>query len=77
MTTIFLLAEVLGSISPPPSLSELERATGLDRKTIRAIRDNTATRVDLATLDALATALKCEPAALIGRQNPGRQAKRK
>ena len=41
------------------TVSGLARAAGLDLKTVRAIRDNTATRVDLSTLDALAVALGC------------------
>jgi DNA-binding Xre family transcriptional regulator len=67
MTTGFRLRDVMEGRPAPPNLSELARASGVSYPTVRAIYHNATTRVDLATLDALAQALGCEPGQLIGK----------
>jgi DNA-binding Xre family transcriptional regulator len=57
-----------------PSIRQVALAAGLGYNTVFAIYHNKATRVDLATLDALASALRCDPGELIGR--PGRRSSR-
>ena len=62
MDVAFRLAEMMGD----RTVRRLAIDAGLDIKTVRAIRDNTATRVDLATLGALASVLGCGPGELVG-----------
>jgi DNA-binding Xre family transcriptional regulator len=68
MAVGFRLREVMEGHDPKPSVRRLAIDAGLDIKTVRAIRDNATTRVDLETLGALADVLGCEPGELIGRQ---------
>ena len=51
-----------------PNISELARVSGVSRVTVHRMYHNLSTRVDLATLDALASALGCEPGELVGKQ---------
>lgn len=68
MPTVFRLREVLDGMPKPPNLSELARASGVSRMTVHSMYHNLTTRVDLATLDALARALGCEPGELVGKK---------
>ena len=68
MTTVFRLREVLEGMPKPPNMSELARVSGVSRMTVHTIYHNLTTRVDLATLDALASALGCEPGELVGKK---------
>jgi len=68
MPTVFRLREVLQRMPKPPNLSELARVSGVSRMTVHTIYHNLTTRVDLATLDALARALGCEPGELVGQK---------
>jgi DNA-binding Xre family transcriptional regulator len=68
MATAFRLREVLEEMSKPPSVAELARLAGVSRTTVHTIYHNLTTRVDLATLDALARALGCEPGELVGKK---------
>ena len=74
---VFRLREAMESRDPPATVRRLAIDAGLDIKTVRSIRDNAATRVDLATLGKLARALGCEPGDLIGRaeERPAKAAK--
>ena len=65
MPTRFRLAELLEERGV--SQSELARSSGVSFQTINAIANNRTTRVDLATLDAIAKALRCEPGDLLER----------
>lgn len=66
MTTVFLLREVLESMPKAPGLSELARLADVSRTTVHLMYHNHSSRVDLATLDALARVLGCEPGDLVG-----------
>lgn len=66
MTTVFRLREVIDHRDPPPSLRQIARDTGLSYTTVHAIYHNATTRVDLATLDALAQALNVDAGELVG-----------
>lgn len=68
MTTVFRLREVLEEMPKPPNISELARVSGVSRMTVHTIYHNLTARVDLATLDALARALGCEPGELVGKK---------
>jgi len=68
MPTTFRLREVLEGMPKPPNLSELARVSGVSRMTVHSMYHNLTTRVDLATLDALARALGCEPGELVGKK---------
>jgi len=83
--TVFRLRETMEALAGnrqlvrPPSLRSVAERAGLSYTTAWAIYHNKAARVDLATLDALATALGCEPGDLIGRRSsrrPGRVGRR-
>lgn len=63
---MFRLREALEALENPPSLMQLAKDAGLSYPTVHGIYHNDTTRVDLATLDALARALGCEPGELIG-----------
>ena len=67
MATVFRLREVLEKRAEPLSLLQLAKRAGLGYGTVHRIYSNQATRVDLATLDALAGVLKCDPGELIGK----------
>lgn len=67
MATTFRLREVMDAQRAPPSVAGLAAQAGVSRTTVHAIYHNLTSRVDLATLDALATALDCEPGELIVR----------
>ena len=71
MTTVFRLREVLGQREEPLSLLQLAKRAGLSYGTIHAIYRNKTTRVDLASLDAIAGVLRCEPGELIARRKRG------
>jgi DNA-binding Xre family transcriptional regulator len=75
LTTAFRLREVIEGQDSPPSLKQLERAAGVSYNTIFAMYHNRTKGVELATLDALAKALDCEPGELIGR--PGAKSGRR
>jgi DNA-binding Xre family transcriptional regulator len=75
MATVFRLREVMEGEAEAPSIRKVARDTGLAYNTVFAIYHNKAGRADLATLDALAKALDCEPGELIGR--PGVKAGRR
>jgi len=47
--------------------TELSRRSGVSQVTVNAIANNRTTRVDLATLDALAVVLGLEPGDLVER----------
>ena len=66
MATVFRLREVMEGHPDSPGLRQMARDTGLSYNTVHTIYHNKATRADLGTLDALATALGCEPGELIG-----------
>jgi DNA-binding Xre family transcriptional regulator len=66
VTTVFRLREMIGLLDPPPSLRQVALQAGLGYTTAHDIYHNKTTRVDLATLDALARALGCAPGELIG-----------
>ena len=67
MTTVFRLREAMDSLPETPSLRSVALRAGVSYTTAHAIYHNGTHRVDLATLDALAKALGCEPGDLIGR----------
>ncbi|HKW48081.1 MAG TPA: helix-turn-helix transcriptional regulator, partial [Gemmatimonadaceae bacterium] len=58
---------------PPMNQSELARLSGVSIVTVNAIANNRTTRVDLATLDAIASALGVEPGELIDRASKRRR----
>jgi DNA-binding Xre family transcriptional regulator len=62
------LREVLEEVQKPPNLSELARMSGVSRMTVHSMYHNLTTRVDLATLDAIADALGCAPGELLGKK---------
>ena len=66
MTAQFRLAAILEEKGM--SQSELARKSKISLVTVNAIANNRTTRVDLATLDALADALGCEPGELLERE---------
>ncbi len=66
MPTRFRLAELLAERGI--SQNELARRSGISQVTVNAIANNRTTRVDLATLDALAKALNVEPGELLERE---------
>jgi DNA-binding Xre family transcriptional regulator len=72
VTTTFRLREVMEAQPTPPSVAGLAERAGVSRTTVHAIYHNSTARVDLATLDALAGALGCEPGELIGRAKRGK-----
>ena len=75
MATAFRLREVMETRSAIPSIRQVAIAASLTYETVHNIYHNKTTRVDLATLDALAGALGCEPGLLIARAVPrGRNA---
>jgi DNA-binding Xre family transcriptional regulator len=59
---------------PAPSIRRVALDAGLTYETVHRIYHNKAKGIDLSTLDALASALGCEPGELIGR--PGRRSSR-
>ena len=64
----FRLRELMDAHDPPLSQYELARRSGVSRVTVNAIAQNKTTRVDLATLDALANVLGVEPGELLERE---------
>jgi transcriptional regulator with XRE-family HTH domain len=70
---VFLLRDVLERMKSPPSLLRLAKQSGLSYTTVHGVYSNRAKRVDLATLDSLASALGVPVGSLIG---PTRPAKR-
>ena len=54
VTTVFRLREVLEQREEPLSLLQLAKRAGLSYGTVHAIYRNNTTRVDLASLDAIA-----------------------
>lgn len=72
LTTVFRLREAIEVRKDPPSLSQLAKDAGLSYPTVHGVYHNDTTRVDLATLDALARALGCEPGELIGKAKRGK-----
>ena len=69
MPTVFRLREILEDMGGRPNLSDLARVSGVSRVTVHHLYHNLTTRVDLATLDALAQILGCEPGELIGKNS--------
>jgi putative transcriptional regulator len=67
MAARFRLRELLDAHDPPMNQSELARDSGVSIVTVNAIANNRTTRVDLATLDAIARVLGVEPGDLIER----------
>jgi DNA-binding Xre family transcriptional regulator len=67
MATAFRLREILEDLGIHPNISELARVSGVSRVTLHRMFHNLSTRVDLATLDALASTLGCEPGELVGK----------
>ena len=67
MATEFRLKEAMERRDPVPSMRRVALDAGLNYETVHRIYRNKAKGVDLATIDALATALGCEPGELIGR----------
>lgn len=51
-----------------PSIRQVAIGAGLVYETVHRIYHNKAKGADLATLDALASAIGCEPGDLIGRE---------
>ena len=74
--TRFRLQELLAAQEPPISQYELARRSGVSRVTINAIAQNKTTRVDLATLGALAKALEVEPGELLEHVSDGKRKRR-
>lgn len=70
--TMFRLREVINELPEPRSLLSVAKRAGVSYTTAHAIYSNHTTRVDLATLDALARALGCEPGELLCRVAEGR-----
>jgi transcriptional regulator with XRE-family HTH domain len=66
MTTIFRLAAALERQGM--SQSELARVSGVGLSTVSRLCRNSTAQVSLATLDAIAAALKVEPGDLIVRE---------
>lgn len=75
MTIRFRLRELLEAQTPPLGQSELARRSGVSFVTVNAIANNRTAQIKLATLDALCTALGCEPGELLARGG-GRTGKR-
>ena len=71
--TRFRLQEVLDSQDPPLTQRELAKASGISYMTINSIANNRTTRVDLATLDAIAEALEIHPGELLEREKKPRR----
>lgn len=71
--TRFRLQELLDAQNPPMSQRELARRSGVTGVTINAIANNRTTRVDLATLDAIADVLGVHPGDLLERETPRRR----
>lgn len=67
LATRFRLREILDSMSPPMSQSELSRRSGVSMTTINSMALNKTVQVSLATLDALSKALGVEPGDLFAR----------
>ena len=65
VTTVFRLKDELRKQDPPMSQRELARRSGVSLVTVNLIANNETTRVDLATLDAFAKVLGCEPGQLL------------
>jgi DNA-binding Xre family transcriptional regulator len=66
MPTLFRLAEILARLNV--SQAELARTSGVAIRTISRLSRNETGQVSLATLDAIAAALKVEPGELIVRE---------
>jgi hypothetical protein len=62
------LREVIEGKPDVPSIRQVGLGAGLSYETVHNVYHNKTRRVDLDTLDALASALGCEPGELIGRQ---------
>jgi DNA-binding Xre family transcriptional regulator len=71
VATVFRLRRVMEGRSPVPSIRRVASDAGLSYETAHNVYWNKTRRVDLDTLDALASALGCDPGELIGR--PGRR----
>jgi DNA-binding Xre family transcriptional regulator len=66
----------MAGLDPAPSIRRVALDAGLTYETVHNVYQNKTARVDLATLDSLATALGCEPGELIGRPAGGKRARR-
>lgn len=64
----FRLGELLRAHQPLISQAQLSRQSGISLTTINAMVNNKTTRVDLATLGALARVLGCHPGDLVERE---------
>lgn len=71
MATRFRLAELLDAAGL--TQTELHRRSGVAYSTINGIVLNKARQISLDTLDALSTALDCEPGDLVERESKGRR----
>jgi DNA-binding Xre family transcriptional regulator len=67
MAAAFRLQELLDETDPQLSQRELALRSGVSLMTVNSIARNRTKRVDLATLDALASVLGVEPGDLITR----------
>ena len=72
---MFRLREVMTARDPTLSIRRVALDAGLTYETVHNVYQNKTARVDLATLDALANALDCQPGELIGRQGPAKRAR--
>lgn len=61
MATRFRLDALLEAARPPLSQAELARRAGVSPTTVNTMVLNRATRVDLATLDAISRVIGCTP----------------
>ena len=71
--TRFRLQELLEQHQPPVSQTELAKRAGVSFATVNRLCTNATTRVDLATLDAIANALDVEPGELLEREGKRRK----
>jgi DNA-binding Xre family transcriptional regulator len=67
LLTVFRLREVMEGVDPALSIRRVALDAGLTYETVHNVYQNKTARVDLETLDALASALGCEPGELIGK----------
>lgn len=70
---MFRLREVMADRDPALSIRRVALDARLTYETVHNVYQNKTGRVDLATLDALASALECEPGELIGRQGSAKR----
>ena len=67
MAVRFRLQDLIDSLDPPVSQTELARRSGISLVTINGIAKNRTTRVDLETIDAICAALDVDPGELFER----------